>query len=85
MYLKGDYDFYYHHKLKNKRKHATETIPECEMIDYPQSLTANTKDQKDNSIVVHKHAANETHNGSKSERDTTLKILVKNALYERGR
>ena len=76
---------YYHQKFRNKHKHAKETIPECELTEYPQSLTANTKDQKHNSIVVHKHAANETHNGSKSERDTTVKILVKNALYERGR
>ena len=53
------------------------------MIDYPWCLTANTKDQKHNSIVI--HVANETHYGSESERDTTVKILVKNVLYERGR
>ena len=52
------------------------------MIDYPQSLTANTKNQNHNS-VVHKHAPNETHKCSKTERDTSVKY--DNALYERGR
>ena len=56
-----------------------------ETIDCPQSLISKIKDQKLNlSTAVPKHATNETHNGSNTEKDTTVKLSVKNALYEKG-
>ena len=62
-----------------------ETLPVYETIGCPQSLIANTKNQKLNpSTVVPEYTANETYNGSKTERDTTVKFLVKNALNEKG-
>ena len=67
---------------QNKHMHVRETLL---VIDCPPSLIANAKDQKlDPSTVVPEHTANETHNGSKTERDTTVKFIVKNALYEKG-
>ena len=74
----------YHHKPRNKHKHAKETVLECEMIDCPQSLTTNIEDHKLNpATIVDTHAANETHKSSKSEWNTTVNLPVKNVLFER--
>ena len=60
-----------------------ETSPVYETVDCPQSLIANVNDQKLNlSTAV---PMNETHNGSNTEKDTTVKLSVKNALYEKGK
>ena len=60
------------------------------MIDCPQTLLVNMKDQKPNPYacmhVVSKYAANETHNGSKTESGggTQVSNFWLRMLYEKG-
>lgn len=58
------------------------------MTDCPQSLAANTKDQKLNpttTVDTQCHAVNENHNGSnlKTEWDTTVKPPVTDVLCKK--